>query len=127
MKITELVPNTAIHLTRLPRYHKDGDRLAEYVPERNNCTFALHPDRWESTFFSLTNKDPRKLKYYGPVKIAITDNTLIGDMALANKFYRAKSEDERVKYAQAYRDSLRPYNSVDITKYRLPELLIPKS
>jgi len=126
MKITELVPNTAIHLTRLPRYHKDGDQLALYVPERNNCIFALHPDRWQSTFFSLTNRDPRKLKYYRPVRVNITDNTLIGDMALANKFYRATTELDRRSYAQQYRNSLQPYNSADITQYKLPELLIPK-
>jgi GNAT superfamily N-acetyltransferase len=73
----------------------------------------------------LTNKDPRKLKYFGPKKIAIPPGTLVGDMAIANRFYRAETEEEKQKYAEEYRQSLKPY-PVDIGQYRMPELLIPR-
>lgn len=115
----------AITLTRLGRFHKGQDTLAEFVPERARARYALHPEKWESTFFSLTNKDPRKLKYFGPKEISIPPGTLVGDMALANRFYRAETAEEKQKYAEAYRQSLKPY-PVDVSQYRMPELLIPQ-
>jgi len=117
--------DTAISLSRLGRFHKGQDTLAEFVPERVTARYALHPEKWESTFYSLTNKDPRKLKYYGPKEITIPPGTLVGDMALANRFYRAKTPEEKQHYADLYRQSLRPY-PVDVDQYRMPELLIPK-
>lgn len=128
MRINELLESKqerAIHLTKLGRFHKDGDRLAEYVPERLTHYFALHPDKWESTFFSLTGKDPRKLRFYGPRTVNIPPGTLVGDMAIANQFYRAKTPEEQESLAQQYLDSLHPY-PVDVSQYRFPELLIPK-
>jgi GNAT superfamily N-acetyltransferase len=115
----------AITLTRLGRFHKGQDTLAEFVPERARARYALHPEKWESTFFSLTNKDPRKLKYFGPKEISIPPGTLVGDMAIANRFYRAETAEEKQKYAEAYRQSLKPY-PVDVSQYRMPELLIPQ-
>ena len=76
----------AIHLTKLGKFHRGQDTLAQYVPQRSTHLFALHPVKWQSTFFSLTNKDPRKLKYYGPKMIDIIPGTLIADMYLANQF-----------------------------------------
>jgi hypothetical protein len=117
--------DTAITLSRLGRFHPGTDTLAEFVPERETATYALHPEKWESTFFSLTNKDPRKLKHYGPKEIPIPPGTLVGDMAIANRFYRAKTQEERQQHAEAYQRSLRPY-PVDVSQYRMPELLIPR-
>jgi hypothetical protein len=116
----------AIHLKKLGKFFKQDDPLQVYVPERKNMTYALHPDKWESTFYSLTNKDPKKLKHYSPKKLDIPPGTLVGDMAHANKFYRAKTDEEKAKHAKAYRDSLKPY-PVNISEYKFPELLIPKS
>lgn len=128
MKIKEVIlENTAIHLRGLPRFFKKEDPLVKYVPERATHTFALHPDKWESTFYSLTNKDPRKLNYYRPTDVEITADTLVADMAIANKFYRAKTEEEKLEFAKLYKDSLKPLNSVDISTYRMPELLIPNT
>ena len=125
--LSEESNKTAISLTRLPQYHKGGeDSLGAYVPERLSHRFALDPNKWESTFFSLTNKDPRKLKYYGPREVEIVPGTLIADMAIANQFYRTKDPEERKKYAQEYKDSLKPYTG-DTTGYRFPELLIPNT
>jgi predicted transcriptional regulator len=120
-----IVEDSAISLRKLGKFHKDNDVLADFVPERLTHRFALHPDKWESTFFSLTNKDPRKLKYFSPEKIDIPSGTLVGDMAIANKFYRSKSPEEQEQYAQEYKQSLKPY-PVDVNQYRMPELLIPK-
>ena len=116
---------TAISLSKLGKFHSGADTLAEFVPERATAKYALHPDKWESTFYSLTNKDSDKLKYYGPKKISIPPGTLVGDMAIANKFYRAKTPEEQEQYAELYKQSLRPY-PVDVSKYRMPELLITK-
>lgn len=127
MRIKEIIESKsqAIHLTRLGRFHRGEDSLAKYVPERLTHQFALHPEKWESTFFSLTNRDPRKLRFYGPTQVDIVPGTLVGDMALANKFYRANTTEEKQHYAELYRQSLKPY-PVDIDQYRMPELLIPR-
>ena len=117
--------DTAISLSKLGKFHPGADTLAEFVPERASARYALHPDKWESTFYSLTNKDSDKLKYYGPKKISIPPGTLVGDMAIANKFYRAKTPEEQEQYAELYKASLQPY-PVDVSEYRMPELLIPK-
>jgi len=117
--------DTAISLSKLGKFHPGTDTLAEFVPERATAQYALHPDKWESTFYSLTNKDSYKLKYYGPKKISIPPGTLVGDMAIANKFYRAKTPEEQEQYAELYKASLQPY-PVDVSQYRMPELLIPK-
>jgi predicted transcriptional regulator len=117
--------DTAISLSKLGKFHPGADTLAEFVPERATAQYALHPDKWESTFYSLTNKDSDKLKYYGPKKISIPPGTLVGDMAIANKFYRAKTAEEKQQYAELYRQSLKPY-PVDVSTYRMPELLIPR-
>jgi predicted nucleotidyltransferase len=117
--------DTAISLSKLGKFHPGADTLAEFVPERATAQYALHPDKWESTFYSLTNKDSEKLKYYGPKKISIPPGTLVGDMAIANKFYRAKTPEEQEQYAELYKQSLKPY-PVDVSQYRMPELLIPK-
>jgi GNAT superfamily N-acetyltransferase len=45
-------------------------------------------------------------------------------MAIANKFYRAKTTEEKQQYAELYKQSLKPY-PVDVSEYRMPELLIP--
>jgi GNAT superfamily N-acetyltransferase len=117
--------DTAISLSKLGKFHPGADSLAEFVPERATAQYALHPDKWESTFYSLTNKDSEKLKYYGPKKISIPPGTLVGDMAIANKFYRAKTPEEQEQYAELYKASLQPY-PVDVSEYRMPELLIPQ-
>jgi len=117
--------DTAISLSKLGKFHPGADTLAQFVPERATAQYALHPDKWESTFYSLTNKDSDKLKYYGPKKISIPPGTLVGDMAIANKFYRAKTPEEKQQYAELYKASLQPY-PVDVSEYRMPELLIPK-
>ena len=117
--------DTAISLARLGKFHPGADTLAEFVPERATAQYALHPDKWESTFYSLTNKDSRKLKYYGPKEVSIPAGTLVGDMAIANQFYRAKTTEEKQQYAEAYKASLQPY-PVDVSEYRMPELLMPR-
>jgi ribosomal protein S18 acetylase RimI-like enzyme len=131
MKIKEVILESesiqAIHLSNLPRFFKTDDPLAKLVPERSTHLFTLHPDKWQSTFFSLTGKNPKKLKYYRPSNIDITPDTLVGDMAIANKFYREKDPKEQSKLAQLYKNSLKPVKSVDISTYKMPELLIPKS
>jgi len=119
------INDTAISLSKLGKFHPGADALAEFVPERASVQYALHPDKWESTFYSLTNKDSDKLRYYGPKKISIPPGTLVGDMAIANKFYRAKTPEEKQQYAKAYKASLQSY-PVDVNQYRMPELLMPR-
>ena len=118
---------SAIHLRGLGKFFKDKDPLVDFVPERGTHTFALHPDKWTSTFYSLTNKDPKKLQYYKPAKIDIVPGTIVADMYYANRFYRAKDEQEREEMLKLYKDSLKPYEEAVIQNYKMPELLVPKS
>lgn len=126
MKSSEfiLTEDLAISLTRLGKFHKGADTLGEFVPERLRCRFALHPEKWEHTFYSLTLKEPKKLKYYGPKQVEIPPGTLVGDMALANQFYWTKDPDEKLQWAEKYKASLKPY-PVNVADYKYPELLIP--
>ena len=118
------VPNgEAVRLDGLSAFGDSNDALLKYAPERQTHIFALHPDKWISTFYSLTNKDPEKIGYYKPSALEIIPGTLVADMALANKFYRSQSESDGKAYAQ----SIRPIEEVNLSDYRMPELLIPKS
>jgi pyrimidine deaminase RibD-like protein len=125
-EINEDSSNTAISLSRLPKFFKGTDPLVDFVPERGTYRFALPPTKWEGTFFSLTNKDPRKLKFYGPKQVEIVPGTLVGDMAIANRFYRTTNPEEKEQLAQEYKKSLKPYTG-DVSGYRMPELLIPNT
>jgi hypothetical protein len=119
----KIVPDGyAIHLTKLGKFHVGVDPLATYAQERLTHTFALHPDYWQWTFYSLTNKEAKKLKYYSPKIIEILPNTLVGDMAIANQFYRNENAEE---FALLYIDSLKSIEDVNLADYKLPELLIP--
>jgi len=107
-----------VRLTRLPGY--GVDRLADLVPERKTHTFALHPSRWTSTFWSLTNKDNHKVVHYGPKLVELPEGTLVADMAHANAFQRGE-----VGAAERYKASMRPLKGADLSAYKYPELLIP--
>jgi hypothetical protein len=97
--------------------------LDELVPERKSHVFALHPDNWEWTFNSLTGKDPKKISFYKPTLIKITPNTLVADMVFANSYLRGVDQE---KALEQYKESMKPLASVDLSKYELPELLVPK-
>jgi hypothetical protein len=120
----DLIPEGhAVHLGGIGRkqFEASGDPLAQHVPERATHTFALHPKNWENTFYSLTNKDNKKIKYYGPSVVPITPGTLVGDMYHANRFYRGDNDA-----ANDYKQSLSPLtNETDLGAYKMPELLIP--
>lgn len=94
--------------------------LDEAVPERKTHTFALHPDKWRETFYSLTNKDPEKIIRYKPSPVPLRQGTVVLDMALANRFMRG--DDGALKL---YKESKRPLSSVSLDIYKMPELLIP--
>lgn len=115
-----------VHLSGLGSFHKDGkDPLAEFVPERKTYMFALHPDKWEETFYSLTNKESKKIMYYKPTAVENKNGILVGDMAIANRFYRTDDESEKKKFAKAYKVSLKPLVNADLSRYKMPELLVP--
>ena len=115
----------AITLSNMGKFHTGADPLGKHVPERLTHQFALHLEKWEHTFYSLTLKDPRKIRYYRPTKIDIKPGTLVGDMAIANKFYRTDDPVEQEQYAQQYIRSLKLY-PVDVNDYKFPELLVPR-
>ena len=75
--------NEAIHLEGLGKFFDKDDPLAKYVPERATHMYALHPEKWTSTFYSLTNKDPQKIGYYKPKKI----ETARGKVSIFLYFY----------------------------------------
>jgi len=113
----------AIRLEGLGKFFKGNDPLAEIVHERNGI-FALHPTKWESTFYSLTNKDLKKIKLYNPTIIRVPPNSIVADMAIANKFYREEDETSKMKIAQDYKNSIVSYGN-DITNLRMPEIIMP--
>jgi hypothetical protein len=124
LKQPSISQGRAIHLGKLPKYHDGDDELAKLVPERNGV-YALHPDAWESTFYSLTNKDLKKITRYQPAIVKIPEGSIVADMAIANQFYRTKDPVEKEKFAKAYKDSIVPYGS-DISHIKMPEIIMPR-
>ena len=111
-----------VHLSGLGKFHKDNDDLADIVPERNG-TYALHPDKWESTFYSLTNKDFKKIVHYKPRLIKAPTDMIVADMAIANKFYRTDNPEEQDQLAKEYKDSI----GKDVSSMKMPEVIISTS
>jgi tRNA nucleotidyltransferase (CCA-adding enzyme) len=108
-----------VHLSGLGKFHKGDDTLADIVPERNGM-YALHPDKWESTFYSLTNKDAKKIVHYKPTLIKAPSDMIIADMAIANRFYRTDNPEEQDKLAKEYKDSI----GNDVSSMKMPEVIM---
>jgi hypothetical protein len=98
------------------------DLLGELVPERLTHIFALHPAKWIPTFYSLTNKDEYKLRYFQPKLIHLPAGTLIADMRYANQFYW---KDQSPEFGKLYKASVRLLSEANMGDYHLPELLVP--
>ena len=111
-----------VRLYKLGKFHQGADPLAEIVPERNG-TYALHPDKWESTFYSLTNKDFKKIVHYKPRLIKAPTDMIVADMAIANKFYRTDNPEEQDQLAKEYKDSI----GKDVSSMKMPEVIISTS
>jgi hypothetical protein len=109
-------------LSGLGKFHKDNDELADAVPERNGV-YALHPDKWESTFYSLTNKDFKKIVHYKPTLIKAPADMIVADMAIANRFYRTDNPEEQEQLAKEYKDSI----GKDISSMKMPEVIMPSA
>ena len=124
LKQPKIEQGMAVHLGKLPKYYDGKDELADMVPDRVGV-YALHPDAWEGTFYSLTNKDLDKITRYRPAIVKIPANSVVGDMAIANQFYRTDDADEKKVYAKAYRDSLVPYGS-DTSHIKMPEIIMSR-
>jgi len=108
-----------VHLSGLGKFHNGDDTLADIVPERNGM-YALHPDKWESTFYSLTNKDFKKIVHYKPTLIKAPADMIVADMAIANRFYRTDNPEEQEQLAKEYKDSI----GKDISSMKMPEVII---
>jgi hypothetical protein len=82
--------------------------------------YALHPDKWESTFYSLTNKDFKKIVHYKPTLIKAPADMIVADMAIANRFYRTDNPEEQDKLAKEYKDSI----GKDVSSMKMPEVIM---
>ena len=111
-----------VHLQKLGKFHDGDDELVDYVPQRNG-RYALHPDKWESTFYSLTNKDLKKVNLYRPTFIDPPAGTVVADMAIANQFYRTDDEEEKIDLARRYEKSIVPFGS-SISHMKMPEVIM---
>ena len=111
-----------IRLEKIGKFHDDKDELADYVPQRNG-SYALHPDKWEATFYSLTNKDFKKINLYRPKFMDPPAGSIVADMAIANQFYRTDDEDEKLKLVRAYEKSIVPFGS-NISHMKMPEVIL---
>lgn len=116
----------AVRLSGLSQkgWNGEEDSLAQFVPERSTHVYALHPSNWQGTFYSLTNKDLHKIANYKPSLVKIVPGTLVADMAIANQFFR---NDEDARFGGAYAASVKPVEEADLSVYKQPELLIPRS
>ena len=124
LKQPKISDNTVLHLGNLPKYHDGKDELAELVPERNGV-YALYPDAWEGTFYSLTNKDLNKVTRYKPALVKVPEGSIVADMAIANQFYRTKDDKEKAQLAKAYKESIVQYGD-DTSHMKLPEIIMPR-
>lgn len=115
-------PGMAVHLRGIGTRWRSDDLLGRFVPERRTHLFALDPRKWEGTFWSLTNKDPKKISSYKPELIPIVPGTLVADMVFANVYHRTSDPEA----ARAYQESVAPIEEAQIGRYRYPELLIPR-
>ena len=120
----EVKPSEAVMLTKLGKFHDGVDELEQFVPERKGKQYALHPDNWKGTYYSLTNRDTKKIAYYRPKIVTPPAGSIVADMYIANQFYRTNDEDEKKKLAQAYKDSMVEYGA-DISHIKFPEILMP--
>ena len=120
----EVKPSEAVMLTKLGKFHNGADELEQFVPERKGKQYALHPDNWKGTYYSLTNRDTKKIAYYRPKIVTPPAGSIVADMYIANQFYRTNDEDEKKKLAQAYKDSMVEYGA-DISHIKFPEILMP--
>jgi hypothetical protein len=120
----QVKPGEAVMLTKLGKFHSGADELEQFVPERKGKQYALHPDNWKGTYYSLTNKDTTKIGYYRPKIVTPPAGSMVADMAIANQFYRTKDEDEKQQLAQAYKDSIVEYGD-NISHIKFPEILMP--
>jgi hypothetical protein len=111
-----------IRLEKIGKFHDDKDELADYVPQRNG-SYALHPDKWEATFYSLTNKDFKKINLYRPKFIDPPAGSIVADMAIANQFYRTDDEEEKIDLARRYEKSIVPFGS-NISHMKMPEVIL---
>ncbi len=111
-----------VHLGKLGKFHDEKDELVDYVPQRNG-SYALHPDKWESTFYSLTNKDLKKVNLYRPTFVDPPAGTVVADMAIANQFYRTDNEEEKIDLARRYEKSIVPFGS-NISHMKMPEVIM---
>jgi hypothetical protein len=118
----DVPPGMAVHLRGIGTRWTAEDLLSQFVPERRTHLFALDPRKWESTFWSLTNKDPRKISNYKPELVPIVPGTLVADMVFANLYQRSSDPEA----ARAYQESVMPIEEAVIGRYRYPELLIPR-
>ena len=120
----QVKPSQAVMLTKLGKFHNGADELEQIVPERKGKQYALHPDNWKGTYYSLTNKDTKKIGYYRPKVVTPPAGSMVADMAIANQFYRTNDEDKKQQLAQAYKDSMVEYGA-DISHIKFPEILMP--
>ena len=111
-----------VHLEKLGKFHDGDDELVDYVPQRNG-RYALHPDKWESTFYSLTNKDLKKVNLYRPTFVDPPAGTVVADMAIANQFYRTDDQEEKIDLARRYEKSIVPFGS-NISHMKMPEVIM---
>ena len=112
-------------LTKLGKFHNGEDELEQFVPERKGKQYALHPDNWKGTYYSLTNLDTKKINYYRPKIVTPPAGSMVADMYIANQFYRTNDEDKKQQLAQAYKDSMVEYGA-DISHIKFPEILMPR-
>lgn len=116
--------------------------LDPLIDERRNKIYLIpFTPNGKNTFWSLTNKDYKKIKNFNTQVFKISPNVIVGDMKIINKAmyvysgnakYLGKSNEELNKirsiFTNEYKNKLTTFQNYlkDINMFEMPEILAEK-
>jgi hypothetical protein len=101
---------------------KDLDPL---LPFRKNKIYLMPFENWQGTYYSLTNKDFKKVNFMPTQVFEISPDVFVGDMQLINRAHEATQPQAQAEILKKYMDSRVPYKDFvnNPEQFEFPELL----
>jgi hypothetical protein len=101
---------------------KDLDPL---LPFRKNKIYLMPFENWQGTYYSLTNKDFKKVNFMPTQVFEISPDVMVGDMQLINRAHEATQPQAQAEILKKYMDSRVPYKDFvnNPEQFEFPELL----
>lgn len=92
---------------------------------RKDKVYLMPFVNWESTYYSLTNKDLHKVKFMPTQIYQVQPDALVGDMYLINQAHRTQDPTVRDHLLQQYKDSIVSYQQFlhNPLMFQMPEIL----